>query len=123
MVTSSDDLSDNVTGYLIVLPAKGLLRDVLSCAHHSGRPISWERLERWCQQLVRAVSEVHKRGMVIGSLGASRCSGIGISSDDEIVLLDGFQRRFSVDSAGPAAIPPEHRLAAIRGGSIRASRD
>ncbi|KAJ9651172.1 hypothetical protein H2198_009549 [Neophaeococcomyces mojaviensis] len=85
-VVRDDD--DMITGFLIELPVKGRLRDVMEAASGAGTPISKERREKWCRQIIRTIAEVHHHGFVIGSLHHVRDCGIGIDGKDDAILYD-----------------------------------
>jgi hypothetical protein len=64
-------VNDNRTqlcSYLVRYPEAGLFGELLEAPTSSGLSISWERRERWIRQIITAVAEIHKRGVIIGCL-------------------------------------------------------
>lgn len=77
----------------------------------SGQPIlSWERREKWCRQFVEAVAAVHRQGKVLGSLGIARQYGVGIDTDDNLILWKGFCTTVFYEGRNidMAVVPPEY---------------
>ncbi|KAH8672215.1 hypothetical protein BGZ61DRAFT_536867 [Ilyonectria robusta] len=96
-----------VKGFLCELPATGLLfKTVMAEATNSGVPISWDRRERWCRDIIRAVAEAHSKGFLIGKLGWPMGSGIAVDGQDRAVLFH-FQPVFFYQKHQRGRLPPE----------------
>lgn len=61
-----DEDSGIVNASLCELPANGQLCNVIAKAKKSGTPISGERRERWCKQIVQGAAEMHSKSFVVG---------------------------------------------------------
>jgi hypothetical protein len=108
------DEAYTITAFLREIPRTGHLSHVLANAQLSGRPISMERREKWCRQLIQRTAAVHSNQFVVGSLGEVRGRGpAGVDGHDNIVLYDSFRRNFSLNNAELASIPPEHHPVAM----------
>ncbi|MCJ1383577.1 hypothetical protein MMC17_006691 [Xylographa soralifera] len=105
--------NDIIKGFLYELPAKGPIFGIIVRANKSGEPVTFERREKWCRQIIQGVAEVHSKGFVVGSLGEAKKSRIGIDGNDNAVLYDLFQRTFRYDRSRIALLPPEHNRSAF----------
>lgn len=107
LVTDQD--TAQVKGFLCELPATGLLfKTVMAEATNSGVSISWDRRERWCRDIIRAVAEAHSKGFLIGKLGWPMGSGIAVDGQDRAVLFH-FQPVFFYQKHQRGRLPPECR--------------
>lgn len=94
-------------GFLAEAPAMGFLfREILSKIGNDEH-IPWKRRERWCKNIVQALTEVHSKGYVVGELGDIHHSGICLDSNDCAVLYS-FRPSLGIDTdCGQTVIPPE----------------
>ncbi|KAH7020494.1 hypothetical protein EDB80DRAFT_821519 [Ilyonectria destructans] len=98
-----------VKGFLCELPATGLLfKNVMAEATNSGISVSWDRRERWCRDIIRAVAEAHSKGFLIGKLGWPLACGIAINRQDKAILFH-FQPIFVYEKHQRGRLPPECR--------------
>ncbi|KAI9869310.1 MAG: hypothetical protein M1813_000099 [Trichoglossum hirsutum] len=104
-----DEHNGAINGFLCELPAKGSLLATLTRSFESSQPVAWERREKWCRQVVQAVTEVHSKGLVVGSLADQPDCGFAIDAEDNAVLWEKFQTTFKVTDTQPARNPPEYR--------------
>ena len=116
-----DEDTGIITAFLSELPAKGRLSRIMAEANNSGHPVSWQRREAWCRQIVEGVAEMHSKGFVIGSLGEEPDAGVAIDASDNAVLYGRFQKAFRYDTDRPGRLPPEYRPSANTGDLIEAS--
>lgn len=79
-----DDTRSHLRSYLYEYPVIGSLFTVLMCAGSKSETIPWSVREKWAQQIVEAVSEVHSKGLLVGCL--MWLHEIGIRADGRIVL-------------------------------------
>lgn len=79
-----DDTRSHLRSYLYEYPVIGSLFTVLMCAGSKSETIPWVIREKWAQQIVEAVSEVHSKGLLVGCL--MWLHEIGIRADGRIVL-------------------------------------
>ena len=101
------DDSGTVSGFLRELPLQGVMRTYIRQSGHLVRP---EQLWAWCEQLVRAVTEAHDAGFVIGTL-ASYCTGsIGLNAELRVVVHR-YTAHFEKRRSEPGRTPPEYKHA------------
>ena len=107
------DDNDIVTGYLCEMPATGALCHIMGGATRSGHHIPWVRREKWCRQIIQGVAAMHSREFVVGFLGQTPDSGIGIDANDNAVLFGRFRTTFPYDTGKSRirGIPPECKQA------------
>lgn len=105
-------LDDNgiVTGFLTEAPSDNVFSSIGKLDKSAQPLISWERREKWCKQLVEAVSAVHRQGKVVGSLDRPLKNGAGIDSDDNLILWKNFWTVFPFEGRDIdlATLPPEY---------------
>lgn len=104
LVTDQD--TDLVKGYIVKLPAFRVMFHILNEIWFP-YIASWERRERWCRDIVRAVAEVHAPGFTVGRLGCGVDSGVCIDEEDKAVLFR-FQSFYQYASKVMLLAPPEH---------------
>ena len=75
----------HLRGYLMERPGLGSLVGMLTGAHVKSKSIPWKIRERWAQQLVGAIADLHKIGSSFGSLWTA--NDIEIRGDDTIMLV------------------------------------
>lgn len=78
-----DDSRRHIKGYLYEAPTFPSLKLNISLANSQSKPIPWAVRELWIGQIVAAMSNVHARGLVIGTLNNNR---ISIRADGSVVL-------------------------------------
>ena len=78
-----DDTRKRVKSYLTEWPVLGSIQQFLSQSDARGEPVPWVVRDMWARQITTAVSEVHSKGIVIGSL---RLNSILIQSDGNAIL-------------------------------------
>lgn len=106
VVTGRDD--GIMKGFLVRLPPNGfLLTQIHSLTRHR-TPIPWERRERWCRGVVRAVASAHAERLLVGFLGGAGFAGFCISEDDDFVMYS-FRRFYMLSKSGTAMVAPEHQ--------------
>lgn len=98
-----------ISAFLTELPAKGKLARIMGNAKRSGQPVSWQRREKWCRQIVQSVAQVHSKGFLVGFLAESPIGGIAIDGNDEAKLHCRFRKCFTYDGITPEILPPEYR--------------
>ena len=116
-----DEDSDIVRGYLCELPATGLLSEIMADATQSSHPVPWQRRERWCRQVVQAIAEMHSIEFVVGYLGETLDTGVGIDANDNAVLYGKFQTTIRLHNIPRGLLPPECRQSASSAGEVTAS--
>jgi hypothetical protein len=107
-----------LTGFLSELPATPSISVFIREANNTNEFIGWERRGKWCWQLIEAVSEVHSKGLAIGLICKDQVHGVGIDWWDNITLFR-FRSSFTHSTAMTAETPPEHRMIASEGESLR----
>ena len=80
LVVSEDE--QLVKGLLIAFAEQGALVDIL---YDNKGQLSWARRERWAQQIVQGLSEIHEAGFVQGDF---TLSNIVIDEQDEAKIID-----------------------------------
>jgi serine/threonine protein kinase len=101
-------VNDNRTqlcSYLVRYPEAGLFGEFLEAPMSSGFPISWERRLWWIRQIITAVAETHKRGVIIGCLDKESI-WVNLNDQIEIVL---FKSTGSYRANEYGQLPPEIR--------------
>lgn len=78
-----DDERKQLKSFLQECPQRGSLQQILEIAEAEGRSLSWSRRQRWVRQIIKAVSDVHARGIVSGCL---ELGAIGVDARDNIML-------------------------------------
>ena len=102
-----DDTRIQVKSYICEFSELGSLQQLLETAEQRSETIPWERREVWARQVVTAVSEVHRKGLVLGVL---QPDSIGITEEGEAVLTSiRTSKKQLTDRIG--CLPPELRLA------------
>lgn len=98
--------SGGIQGYLVDIPAKGIIAQLVTRACNKGQAPSWERREKWCRQLVEIMKEAHSRRLIIGTLGHTLHSAVNIDAGDNLVLQT-FHRKLSARFENKSVVPPE----------------
>jgi len=101
-------ITDNRTqlcGYLVRYPEAGLFAELLETLTSNTLPISWERREQWIRQIITAVAEIHKRGVIIGCLDKE---SMWVNLDDQIKIVM-FKSTGSYRANQFGQLPPEIR--------------
>lgn len=90
-----DDTRSHLRSYLCEYPVIGNLFTIFMCAGSKSEIIPWHIRESWAQQIIKAVSEVHSKGFLVGCL--MWLHEIGIRADGRIILtgLRTSQRHFA----------------------------
>ncbi|KAI0165377.1 hypothetical protein GGR52DRAFT_585411 [Hypoxylon sp. FL1284] len=109
-----------ISGFMMELPLQGNLATLLSKAIKSGRPVSWQRRERWCKQIIKGIAAVHSQDFRIGVLAEALSTAIYIDDQDTAVLCN-FQKEFPYQNTRSAVTPPECRHLALTNGSMAAT--
>ncbi|KAI0101440.1 hypothetical protein F4776DRAFT_499381 [Hypoxylon sp. NC0597] len=109
-----------ISGFMTELPLQGGLATLLANSTTSGRPVVWERREKWCKQIVQAVATAHAHDFSIGTLPEIFNCSIYIDGWDNAVLWY-LQRQFAYDSSRTGVVPPEQRHLASTSGFMDAS--
>ena len=99
-----DDSRTQLRGCLIRYPEQGLFNE-LNEMNLAYAPISWERRARYIRQIITAVADIHKRGVVVGYI---LLQNMGLNSFDEIMILSFKSTAASLPNRG-GYLPPEHR--------------
>ncbi|KAL9630872.1 MAG: hypothetical protein Q9164_006199, partial [Protoblastenia rupestris] len=81
-----DDTRAHLRSYLYEYPAFGNLQTIFEYAQSKSEIVPWPLRENWGRQIIRAVSEVHRRGFVIG--GTFLPFTIGVRADGMAILTD-----------------------------------
>lgn len=105
------------TGYLVETTTTNVRYSIEKLDKSGQRLVSWERREKWCKQLVEAVSVIHRQGKVVGSLGKLH---LGTDTNDNLVLQNFWTTiPYKVWNEYSASLPPEyhHQLPATSSGS------
>ncbi|KAI1328352.1 hypothetical protein F5Y16DRAFT_369478 [Xylariaceae sp. FL0255] len=97
-----------ISSFLIEMPARGYLAD-LCMAPNKEEPVSWERRERWCRQIISSVTEVHSRGLLVGFLAHLPTGVVAIDGNDNAVLFRWFDSMVWIRELPCGTIPPEYR--------------
>lgn len=84
-----------------------------------GPSVSWARRERWCRQVVEAVTSVHAKGYVVGKFGSLLGTWIDLDGDDNVVISR-FSKTFRQQPPCSAMVPSEHRSRSDRARYITA---
>lgn len=90
-----DDTRSHLRSYLYEYPAIDNLFTILTCAGLKSEVIPWHIRENWAQQIVEAVSAIHRKGFLVGYL--KWFSEIGVRADGRIILagLRTSQRQYA----------------------------
>jgi len=72
--------------YLKGLPGRGFMIDIMSKELKEGRVLPWERREKWAKEIIEAVSQIHSKGFVAGTLGHVNDLPIAIDVSDQAML-------------------------------------
>ena len=80
-----DDTRSHLRSYLYEYPVIGNLFTILMCAESKSETIPWQIRENWGRQIIRAVSEIHSNGFLVGCL--MWLQEIGIRADGQIILI------------------------------------
>jgi hypothetical protein len=110
-----------INAYLCELLATGKICNVIVNAKRSGAPISWERRERWCRQIVQGVAEMNLKSFVVGFLAATPDCAVAVDADDNAVLYNLFRTTFEYESTRGGVLSPEYRQSALVEGYIAAT--
>lgn len=81
-----DDTRAHLRSYLYESPAFGNLQTIFEYAQSKSEVVPWPIRETWGRQIIKAVSEVHKRSSVIG--GTFLPYTIGVRADGKAILTD-----------------------------------
>lgn len=97
-----DDEDQNVKGLLIDFAEKGALIDIIYDAQEHGLDLPWSTREKWAQQIVQGLSDIHEAGFVQGDF---TLSNIVIDEDDNAKIIDINRRGCPVGWEPPEATP------------------
>ena len=100
-----DETRMHLRGYLYESPAIPSLSRVFTFANSKSETIPWPMREIWSSQIVKAVSEVHSRGKVLGVI---EINSVGLRADGTAILtrLQSSQRYLQNENG---QMPPELR--------------
>jgi hypothetical protein len=102
-----DSSAQYLKSFLVEMPGKGWMRDIISKSRKEGKIIPWPRRERWAKDIVASVSQVHSKGFVIGTLYGMTKASIAIDNMDR-ALLCSFQNTIWTGENIPGYLPPEY---------------
>ena len=94
-----DDYEDKVKGLLISYAAKGALVDIIYDHDHN---LSWDLRQKWAQQIVQGLADIHEAGFVQGDF---TLSNIVIDAKDNAKIIDINRRGCPVGWEPPEATP------------------
>lgn len=97
-----DDEDQSVKGLLIDYAEKGALIDIIYDAQEHGLDLPWSTREKWAQQIVQGLSDIHEAGFVQGDF---TLSNIVIDRDDNAKIIDINRRGCPVGWEPPEATP------------------
>ena len=100
-----DDTKRHLKGYLYESPPIVSLGRVFTLANFRSEVIPWRVRELWSSQIIRTLSEVHGRGVILGSLSIK---SIGLREDGTILLTTPTSGANLEDCIG--AMAPEIRI-------------
>ena len=100
-----DDTRSHLRSYLHENPAVFRLSRIFIIANAESEIIPWELRELWAQQIVSAVSEIHRRGL---SLGGIDIESVGVRNDGTAVLTR-LHTSLSERQARRGMVAPEMR--------------
>ena len=96
-----DEDTGIIKSFLCEFPAKGRLLDLIHSANKSGQPISWERREKGCRQIVEAVVALHSKGLVAGFLSHGMGGGLCVDCQDNAQLTYRFRTKVGSSATDP----------------------
>ena len=96
----TDDSQKHLKSYLLEVP--GVCYSLLQAAAFPG--IQWERREKWAFQLIKAISQLHSQGFVVGGVTAR---SIPLIDNEDSVQLWTFKERFLAGRLMGTYYPPE----------------
>lgn len=91
--------------FLVRYPEAGSFAELLDASTSNNLSYSWGRRERWIRQIITAVAEIHKRGVVVGCLDKE---SMWVNLDDQIVIVL-FKSTGSYRANRDGQLPPEVR--------------
>ena len=93
-----DDTRLHLRSYLYEYPVLGNILTILICAQSKFEAVFWYIRESWARQIIKAISEIHSKGSLVG--GLLWLNDIGIRADGTAVLtgLRTSQRYFQNNS-------------------------
>ncbi|KAH7343030.1 hypothetical protein BKA65DRAFT_552634 [Rhexocercosporidium sp. MPI-PUGE-AT-0058] len=91
-------LSANSSGWMFGIISKSIL---------DGQAVPWMRRERWAKQIVEAVSHIHSKSFVVGTLGDLGAIPITIDHEDRALIWK-FRNKTWSDPSLPGRLPPEY---------------
>ena len=94
-----DDYEDKVKGLLISYAEKGALVDIIYDYDHT---LLWDLRQKWAQQIVQGLAEIHEAGFVQGDF---TLSNIVIDANDNAKIIDINRRGCPVGWEPPEATP------------------
>ncbi|KAI0132364.1 protein kinase [Xylariales sp. AK1849] len=97
-----DDNDQIVKGLLIDYAAQGALIDVIYDSQEHGLDLPWSTREKWAQQIVQGLSDIHESGFVQGDF---TLSNIVIDDDHNAKIIDINRRGCPVGWEPPEATP------------------
>ena len=102
-----DETRLHLRSYLYESPAIMSLKRVFTFANSKSETIPWPIREIWSSQIIKAVSEVHSKGLIVGVL---ELSSVGLRADGTAILtrLQTSQRHLQNEKG---CMPPELRNA------------
>jgi len=121
VVLDEDNL---ISAFLCEMPAHGGMFNIIHGAVQSQRPVTWERRQKWCKQIIEGVDEVHTKDIVIGCLGGSHVGRkclVAVDAADNAVLVPHFRARFAYNILDSGVLLPEYRESASLGDQITAT--
>ena len=117
-----DEDSGIINAFLCELPANGRLFRIMNNANKSGRPVTWDRREKWCRQIVQSIAEMHSKAFVAGFLADLPDCAVAVDGNDNAMLYIRFRTTFpNYSNISPGALPPENRQSALIADSITAT--
>ncbi len=79
-----DDTRLHFRSYLHEYPVLGTILTTLVCAQSKSEVVPWPARETWARQIIRAISDVHSKGSVVGRL--CMLNKIGVRADGTAIL-------------------------------------
>lgn len=104
-----DDTSSHLRSYIYEFPVLGDVYTIFMCAQSKSEVVPWHIRESWARQIIKAVSEIHSKGCLVGGLRWLRDIGI---REDGTAVLTGLRTSPRHFEDIPGHMPPESRDAA-----------
>ncbi|PVH89984.1 hypothetical protein DL98DRAFT_647652 [Cadophora sp. DSE1049] len=102
-----DSKGRQLKGFLREIPARGWLFGIIAKSLADGQPVPWSRREKWAKQIVEAVSHIHSKGFVVGTLGELSGTPIAVDNEDRALLWK-FRNKAWANRRFPGHLPPEY---------------